>query len=194
MKTPLKITIIMVCLFAISCSKSEESTPILYPEENPLTGYLETSGYNQDQISAIDNPSTIEAGFSFKPAFTGKINSIKAWIPASNNALRVTIWDNATQTAIRTEIVNVASANVPSTKTINPLTLVKNKEYTITMNTNDYYIKSKTNGTAAVYPIRVGNIVITSYREGYGLSQTFPQGTQPDYYSGNCSFNFQRTE
>ena len=87
----------------------------------------------------------------------------------------------------------MASANVPSTKTINPLTLIKNKKYAITMNTNDYYIKSKTNGTAAEYPIRVGNIAITSYREGYGLSQTFPLGTQPDY-NGNCSFNFQRTE
>jgi hypothetical protein len=75
-----------------------------------------------------------------------------------------------------------------------PLALVKDKEYTITMNSNDYYMKTKTNGTAATYPMTIGNVIITSYREGYGLAQTFPQGTQPDYYDGNCSFNFQRTE
>ena len=195
MKTTIKTVLIVFCLFAISCSKDEESAPvIIYPEENPLNGYLETSGYNQDQVSSIDNPSIIEAGFSFKPVFNGKLNAIKAWIPASNNALRVTIWDNETQIPIRTEIVNVTSANVPAVKTIEPLFLLKNKEYTITMNSNDYYIKTKTDGTAANYPITVGNIVITSYREGYGSTQTFPQGTQPDYYNGNCSFSFQRTE
>lgn len=189
--------VLVFSIFTFSCSKDDDTLvlPVIeYAEENPLNGYLETSGYNQDQVSSIDNPSIVEAGFSFKPVFNGKINSLKVWIPASNNSLRVTIWDNETQTAIRTEIVNVTSANVPSIKTIEPLFLLKNKEYTITMNSNDYYIKTKTDGTAAEYPIAVGNIVITSYREGYGAAQTFPQGTQPDYYNGNCSFSFQRTE
>lgn len=196
MKNSLKYTLITLLFICFSCSKNDDSPSspaILYAEENPLNGFLGTSGYNQQQVSMI-NSNLIEAGFSFVPTVTGKINSVVVWIPQANNAVRVTIWDNATQNPVRTEIVAVTDANVPAKKEIDPLFLIKNKEYTITMNSNDYYVKTKSNGSAAEYPIAINNLKVTSYRETIGSSQTFPEGTQPDYYSGNCSFNFQRTE
>jgi hypothetical protein len=196
MKNCIKYTLVAVLFICFSCNKDDDSPispAIIYVEENPLNGYLGTSGYSQDQVSMINN-TLIEAGFSFVPTVTGKINSVVVWIPQINNSVRVTIWDNSTQNPIRTEIVNVTNANVPAKKEIEPLFLTKDKEYSITMNTDDYYLKTKSNGTAAVYPITVNNLKVTSYRETLGSSQVFPNGTQPDYYSGNCSFNFQRTE
>jgi hypothetical protein len=194
MKSVKKICAVALVLFAMSCKKDDDPVPVIYAEENPLNAFLAASGYNQVQVSKINNSITYETGFSFKPTVKGNINSIYVLIPAPNASLRVTIWESVTKTVLRTEILNVASANVPVTKTIAPLELTKDKEYVITMNTDDFYLREKTNGQAAVYPFQVGKILVTDYRERIGTAQVFPEGTQPDYYYGNCSFVFQQTE
>lgn len=194
MKNVKKICSVALLVCAFACKKNDTPAPVVYAEENPLNAFLAASGYNQVQISKINDPITYETGFSFKPTVKGNINGIYVLIPAPNASLRVTIWESATKTVLRTEILNIASANVPVTKTITPLELIKDKEYVITMNTDDFYFREKTNGQAAVYPFQVGSILVTDYRERIGTAQVFPEGTQPDYYYGNCSFVFKQTE
>jgi len=192
MKTTRNFFVFTLLVFVIACKKNDNPAPV-YAEENPLNGFLSASGYNQVQISRINDAFTYETGFSFKPLVKGKISSIYALIPAPNSSLRVTIWETATKTVVRTEILNVTSANVPVIKSITPLELTKDKEYVISMNTDDFYFRERTNGQAAVYPVQVGNISVTDYRERIGTAQIFPEGVQPDYYYGNCSFVFQQT-
>ncbi|MCC2591534.1 hypothetical protein [Chryseobacterium sp. MFBS3-17] len=65
------------------------------------------------------------------------------------------------------------------------------KEYMITMNSNDWYMREKSSGTIS-YPIHAGNIVIHNYGYASGTLQVFPQYWPQDYYAGDLSFDFQQ--
>lgn len=189
------IAITIFSLFSISCSKDDESNPIIYPEENPLDAYLAGSGFNQ-RTDEIVNINYSEYGFSFKPTVNGKINSLIVRMPDANPALKVTIWDAETKTAIRTETIPIPGANGTAEKIINPIALKKGKEYYITRNSNDYYKRSRNDGSATTYPIVAGNITITGYAyigTAEGVS-TFPTNLLNTDYAGDTSFKFQQTE
>lgn len=198
LKTILAITVLS--LFSISCSKDDDSKPVkpepvVYAEEDPLIAYLAGSGFDQ-KMDEFKNANSSEYGFSFKPTVNGRINSLVVKMPDVNTALKVTIWDAAAKTVIRTETISVPAANVSVEKQITPITLTKDKEYYITRNSNDYYRRYRANGSAAVYPIIAGNITITGYAyistaEGV---VTFPTNLLNTDYAGDTSFRFQRID
>ena len=114
-------------------------------------------------------------------------------MPSVNNTgMRVTIWDKIVNAVLRTETINITTANTVTTKTITALDLLKNKEYFITFNSNDRYKREKTNGSNATYPIAVGDILITGFSYQNGLSQSMPIYSVSNYMSGDCSFKFQK--
>lgn len=187
----LKSTIvILLVFFASSCSKDESETPIVYGEENPLFGFISRVPNIQPYVDAVEGIA--QTGYIFKPTVKGKINTLTVKIPAANSALKVFIWDKGTIALVRSEVVNVTTANTEITKIISPLTLEKDKEYLITIYTDDYYYH-QTNSGAVSYPVIVGNIQILGTRSGFG--ELFPQaGGSSNGYSGDIGFNFQRTE
>jgi uncharacterized protein DUF4082 len=191
----LKKSLLILCVaaIAISCDKDDDNnnTPVYQPE-SPLQGYLTTSGFNQE-TDEIVNGGDYEYGYRFRPTVTGAITAISVKIPDVNEALRVTIWDVATQEPIKTETFNVTSSGVAVVKAISPLALTKDKEYLISINSADYYEHYKTDNSNATYPISVGNIQITGYAFSNGLLQTFPATTDPSYYAGDVNFTFLRT-
>ncbi len=183
-------------LLNISCRKDDpEPQPIVYPEENFLNGYLSSSGFSQ-KVTNFVNTGNYEFGVSFTPTVKGKINSLKVKLPDANANLRVTVWDFTTKTVLATEIVNVASANTEVTKTITPLMLEKDKKYFISMNSGDWYDRTKTDNSIAIYPITSGNITINSYQwiSSTTAETKFPTSISSYYYAGDLSFNFQRIE
>ena len=113
-------------------------------------------------------------------------------IPDARLGLRVTVWDKVGGTVIRTETIDVATAGVEVTKQITALDLVKDKEYSLTMNSNDSYDHRKTNGAAVTYPFTVGDIKITAYLYKTGSAQSVPDMSVSSYYAGDCSFKFQK--
>jgi hypothetical protein len=183
---------LMSIVFLTSCSKDDEPTPVTYQEENPLIGYLTNGGINGAVIDVVDG-TTSEIGNEFTPLVNGKINAITVSLPAVNTDLRVTIWNATTQTVIRTEYVNVSTAATQITKNITAIPLQKDSKYAITMNTNNWYFRDKSNGTQIAYPITSGNIRFESfgYTETPGL--IYPQQFSNDYYNGDLSFIFQQT-
>ena len=201
LKTFKTISIFAFALFAItilsmSCSKNDDPiavTPVttLAPEQDPLQGYLAASGFNQVTTNRI-NQGDIETGYSFIPLVNGKMTAIVVKIPDANPTLRVTIWDKTTSSIISTEILNINSANTEIIKPIIPLELVKDKEYVISMNTNDHYRRTKNDNSNATYPFTVGDIKITGCLGNIGTSQTFPTIEPVDLYLGDCSFKFQK--
>lgn len=190
------LTLFTVAIFAASCSSDDNNPdPVKYNEENPLDAYMAGSGFSQKAVDQ-KNAGIYEYGFSFKPTVTGKINAIIVKIPDVNATLRVTLWDAATKTVIKSEIVNVATANVTVEKTITPIALTKDKEYFFTVNSDDWINRTKTDGSAATYPIVAGNITITGYAfiSSTATETLFPTNPRSTYYAGDMTFKFQQTE
>lgn len=192
----LKTSILIAFAFVtFSCSKSssDTATPVVYPEENFLDGYLTSSNFNQATVNKINQPD-YEFGNEFTPLVKGKITILKVKLPDVRTNLRITIWDKVAGTALRTETVNVATANTVLVFDINDLELIKDKVYAITMNSNDWYDRRKTDGSSATYPLTIGNIKINNYLWINGTTAIYPTTVALTYYAGDLSFNFQRTE
>jgi hypothetical protein len=190
------VVIIALLIFgAVSCKKDKaEPAPTVYPEESFFDGYLNSTGFSQTFLTRVNSINN-ELGLEFKPTVKGKITSLLVKLPDVRTNLRVTIWDKATQMPIRIETVNVAAANTQYDFDIADLELVKDKEYAITMNSNDWYERYKTNQSAATYPVVSGNITIISHKFVSGTAQTYPTSSaQLDYYAGDCTFKFRQID
>ena len=195
MKTTILKTLMLVFVVSLilACSSDDDNSGPNYTEENFLAGYLEASGFDESESDFI-NSGTYEFGLDFTPLVKGKITTLKVMLPDVNAALRVTIWDKQTNTVYRTEIVNVTAADTEITFDISDLELVKDNEYAITMNSNDWYNREKTDESVATYPITVGNIQVNAYRWLSVAAQTYPTTVSNDYYAGDLSFDFIQTE
>ena len=188
------IAILATSIITISCSKDDPVPtavlPVLVaPEQNPLPGYLIATGLSQ--ITPNVNSSDYEMGFSFIPLVNGKITAVVVKIPDARLSMRVTFWDKTTATPIRTQTFNFPTTGVELTQPISPLDLVKDIEYLISLNTNDWYEHRKPIGNA-VYPVTVGNIKITGYSFIIRTTQVMATITPTTIYEGDCSFKFQK--
>jgi len=185
--------ILITAALAVSCSSDDDkdNTP-KFETENPLAAYYTQTGFST--VTNFVNSGDYEFGLAFTPTVKGKIKAITLKLPATNSALRVTIWDYTAKTVLRTETLNVATADVQVTKEISELPLEKDKKYMITMNSNDWYKKSKADNSIVTYPIVAGNITFNEYRWLSGTTQTFPTNVSSSYNAGDLSFDFQQTE
>jgi hypothetical protein len=197
MKTIKTLSVVLfLSIFSISCSKDDKAvtpaaTPQAIPTQDPLAGYLTASGFNQKLTNILDS-GDYEFGYSFIPLVNGKMTAIVAKIPDVHSGMRVTIWDKATATVLRTELVDITSSGVEITKNITAIDLVKDKEYMITFNSNDWYDHRKTDASDVTYPFTVGDIKVTGYSYIDGTTQTLPNSPQTAYYAGDVSFKFQK--
>ncbi|MEZ5003458.1 MAG: hypothetical protein R2730_10545 [Chitinophagales bacterium] len=185
-----KYTKVALLLFVPFAMTNCGDDTVTFLEENPLAGFLVASGFDE-AVDTFYNSGSYEFGYSFTPAVNGQINAIVSRLPEANPTLRVTIWDFDSKTVLKTVTVNVATANTTVTEIITPLVLEKDKNYQITMNSNDWYSRERTDGSDVTYPITVDNIKINGYSWISGTTQTFPTFTETDYYAGDASFIFQ---
>ena len=189
-------TLLSIAFFAASCSSDNDNdNAVKYNEENPLDVYMATSGFSQKAVD-VKNSGIYEYGFSFKPTVTGKITALIVKIPDVNTALRITLWDATTKTVIKSEVLSVPTANVTVEKAITSIPLTKDKEYFFTINSDDWINRTKTDGSAATYPIVAGNITITGYAyiSSTATETIFPTNARNTYYAGDMTFKFQQTE
>ncbi|KRD11067.1 hypothetical protein ASE21_04955 [Flavobacterium sp. Root901] len=185
--------IVSASILSVSCSSDDDkdNTPA-FETENPLAAYYTQTGFTTS--SNFINSGDYEFGLAFTPTVKGNIKAITLKLPGTNPAVRITIWDYATKAVLRSETVNIAAADVQVTKEISALALEKDKKYMITMNSNDWYKKSKADNSNVTYPITAGNITFNEYRWVSGTSQTFPTNVSANYNAGDLSFDFQQTE
>lgn len=192
----LKLALLLsLSLSLTNCSKDDDPLPtppvVLAPLQDPLAGYLSATGFDQKTTNNV-NSGDWEFGYSFIPLVNGKMTAIVVKIPDARLGMRVTVWDKVAGTFIRTESIDIVTAGVEVTKQITALDLIKDKEYILTMNSSDWYFRSRTNDAAVTYPFTVGDIKITSYLIRLGTAQVIPNTPVSIYYSGNCSFKFQK--
>jgi hypothetical protein len=188
-----------IIAFTITSCKKDKTpdpvAPIVYAEENPIPGFLSATGYNQLSTVGNNGAGKDEEGFSFKANVKGKINALVMKLPVANSSLRITIWDNVSKAVLRTENVNVATANTEATISIPTFDIAKDKEYFISMWTSNDYGRSRTDNAAAAYPIVSGNIsILGCLYKSVASGQVFPTIVSTRYYYGDISFKFQRTE
>ncbi len=188
--------ILMLTLFIFTgCRKDDDpEPPKVYQEESPMQGFLSTIGYNT-QYTKINDFVAWNLGLNFTPLVKGKINGVKVKLPAANPALKVTIWDAASGTNIRTETVNVAAASTLYTFTFSPVELEKDKKYIISFLSDDFYGYKKSNSADGAFPVTVGNIRIdkTSYKSaGTGTNPVFPAESESYTAYGDLDMIFQQ--
>ncbi|GEP51850.1 hypothetical protein FNO01nite_25220 [Flavobacterium noncentrifugens] len=189
----LKLTLFACMMLPIVSCSSDDDSDVAAPEnitQDPLSGYLQAAGFTK--IENKKDSGDAEFGIAFTPTVNGKITSISAKIPDIHSGMRIAIWDKATATVLRTELIDVASPDVEVSKNITALVLTKDKEYMFTFNSNDWYNYSKPDASATSYPITVGDIKITNYGYINGTSQTIPNVMRDDYYAGDIRFKFQK--
>ena len=189
-------TILAIIIFTFSCSKDDAPAPIqpviLAPLQDPLPSYLAATGFNEKSSIEIDSWEN-EHGFSFIPLVNGKITAIVIKNPVVQSGIRVTVWDKLNGTVLRTEYIDLPTAGVEIVKQITALELVKDKEYFLTLNTNDRYYRRRNDGVAVTYPFTVGDIKITSYATKNGaVAQVIPTTLMTNGCFGDCSFKFQK--
>ncbi|WP_289664498.1 hypothetical protein [Flavobacterium panacagri] len=185
-------TIILTAALAISCSSDDKDNSPKFETENPLAAYYTATGFST--VSNFINSGDYEFGLAFTPTVKGKIKAITLKLPATNSSVRVTIWDYTAKTVLRSETLNVATADVEVKKEISELALDKDKKYMITMNSNDWYKKNKADLSNTTYPVTAGKIRIEEYRWISGTAQIFPTNVSANYNAGDLSFDFQQTE
>lgn len=193
MKSLKTIIALLSIVLTISCSKDDDKD--IAPEfktKNPLEAYHLEAGFTK--VANFINAGDYEFGLVFTPAVKGNMKAITLKLPAVNPSVRVTIWDYDSRAVLRSETLNVATADFLVKKEITILPLEKDKKYVITMNSNDWYKKSKPDDAAATYPIVAGNITFHQYLWLSGTSQTFPTNVSQNYNGGDLSFDFQQTE
>ena len=193
-KTSQLVLVLLIALSIANCSKddapvAQSNTPAPVAEQNPLAGFLSASGFNQK--STVVYGTIGERGLSFIPLVDGKMTAITVKVPVAKNGIRVLIWDKTDTTLLRTETINVPTANEETTKTIEAINMVKNKEYIICFSVNDSYVRERTDASNVTYPFTVDDIKITGYLETSNLGN-MPNLTRVSFYSGDCSFKFKK--
>lgn len=193
MKTTFKtVVILLLTMTFLSCSKEDNSNK--NPEQNPLDEYLEIAGF-ENEYPSLPGLGFYELGFTFKPLVNGNINSIVLNLPNSKENVRVTIWNLETESIVFQDVFDVTIAESSVVFPVNSITLQENKEYIISMNSDQSYINSFNlfNPVNANYPIVIEDIQILNTRSNAGTNQVLPATISLNSYAGNCSFNFQKS-
>ncbi len=178
---------IFILLFT-SCSNDDDG----FSKEDFLAGYLSETGFNEETVELTDQ-SNNEFGVEFSPMVNGNITELIVTLPVINNNLRVTLWNKSDMSILHTEMVDVSIAGETMIFNVD-IELNQGQEYAITMNSDDWYDRYRTVYGDAIYPVTVGNIEILTYIYEQTAAQIYPTNEDSAYYSGDLSFNFQRTE
>ncbi len=189
----LYVTLIM--LVVISCSKNDDTSPsVVYQEEIPLPGFLDASGFNAD-VNTASSAAYQECGLSFKPLEYGTINAITIKLPVNPGRIRVTVWDKATGSLLVTARIPLILDYVSGTTyevAITPFALTKNKEYVISMSTQNWTTRQRIGATDANYPITVGNVQFINFVSNLGQDLIMPSNINLSYVAGDLGFKFKR--
>jgi hypothetical protein len=189
------ISILVLSIFAISCSKSDDApAPKTFPEENFLQGFLSSTG-----LLYRENTGGVqyrELAFTFKPLVKGKINAINLKTPQEIGFIYYRIWDKSTGVLIRpfTKIEGYSS-NIDYKFAIDPIVLEKNKEYIFAVHMTNWRNYTKANNGAISFPVTSRNITILDNLYNATQATSVSNYTSiTDEYKGDFSFSFQQTE
>ena len=183
----------------LSCSKDDSAKPTLptvFQEENPLPVFLTNSGFTD--VVPMLNRSAYELGYVFKPLEFGTINSITIKLPVNPARTLITVWDKSAGAIIITARIPLLFSgeydpNSDYVLPITPFALTKNKEYIISMNTENWFLRGRTaSATNPIYPSTVGNIQFLDFVYNLGSARVMPTTPVLNLFYGDLGFKFKR--
>jgi len=194
----ISIAVLTIAFFLHSCSKEKEITqtgPLGYKEEISVPDFYKMAGFDSIVTPTLFQPD-FEVGLTFMPLEYGTLNAITIKLPSNFNRNRITLWDKQTGAVIQTWRVPILSNATAGIEYVIPLTtpyaLTKNKEYILSMNVNNWYLR-KRGTTDAPYPFTVGSIQVLNYVESpTGTAQIMPTDLYLNYVVGDLGFKFKR--
>lgn len=191
------LVLALMAVALVNCSADEEQPvtlpPLVFQNENPYADFINTAGFTTVYVYTDDN-NYYEIGYKFTPLVKGEINAVFVKIPAVVSDVRLTIWDVASGTPIRTEYVDVAEPSTKTTLAIAPLPLEKNKEYAVSINTRDYYFRYSPTGAYQNFPVVVNHLSISGAFSNMGTAQENVDFTTiVNGAFGDCSISFKQT-
>jgi hypothetical protein len=193
----MKKVFFIVTVFAISitsCKKSNNTEPVIFPEELPYDNFITSVAQNATIQSVPNSSYSFEVGVAFKATVKGQIRTLYVKIPDTSNSISVTIWDKNSYTNLFRTSIAVTAANTVKALDIPLFNIEKDKEYVISMRTNDYYVRRKTGTTLISYPITSGNIIYLATMVNTNPGQAFPGiFSDQSFYYGDVYFKFQQT-
>ncbi|MDD7885795.1 DUF4082 domain-containing protein [Flavivirga sp. 57AJ16] len=178
--------IILMGILFNSCSKNDDDMEIIEAApQYPMKSLIE-SGHMQVNYQKVDGPNTFEIGYKFKSFKDGKITALGIRVP-NNDIYRVTLWNVETETVLATAMVT-SSSGLLSFEDIEPITVDSGTAYFVSVNTNDYY--QFTNGVSDLFPVEMGDLLISGYGSNFGTSQTLPATFSKISYLGMVDIKF----
>ena len=190
------LVLALMAVALVSCSADDDQPvtipPVVFQNENPYADFINTAGFTEIIVYTDDN-NYYEIGYKFTPLVKGEINAVFVKIPAIVNDVRVTIWDVASGTPIRTEYVDVTDSSTKTMLAIAPLPLEKDKEYAVSINTRDYYFRHRP-GAYENFPVVVNHLSISGAFSTMTTSQeNIDFSTIVNGAFGDCSISFKQT-
>ncbi|WP_303317646.1 DUF4082 domain-containing protein [Flavivirga abyssicola] len=178
--------LIIIGIFFNSCSKNDDEIEVIEATpQYPMKSLIE-SGHMQVNYQKVNSPNTFEMGYKFKTFKSGKITALGTRIP-NNETYRVTLWNAETETILATAMV-VSSSGLLSFEDIEPIAIDSGTTYFVSVNTNDYY--QFTNTGNDLFPVEMGDVLISGYGSSYGTSQTLPATFSETSYLGMVDIKF----
>lgn len=183
-KIILGLLIIGICFS--SCSKNDDEIEVIESiPEYPMKSLIET-GHMQVNYEKTNGPITFEIGYKFKSFKNGTITALGIRVP-NNGVYRVTLWHVETEEILATTNIT-SSSGLLSFEDIAPVIINSGTAYFVSVNTNDYYLFNDLGND--LFPVEIGNILISSYGSNYGTSQTMPTTFSETSYLGMVDVKF----
>lgn len=168
MRTDIKPLFFFLFLLAVLASCTKDSVP--KPEESPFFTF-----FDEPNIAIDTTPvaATLwEYGFEFNPIVPGRITKLGVKLPNGGNYV-VRLWrlyGNGAPTVIAERVVAVNTVHEPTFVDINPLHFDANDPLAVTVWADAFYRISKQDGSDFTFPLEVGSIAITSFKEAPNTS------------------------
>jgi len=163
MKASLRFLLLFALPGVAFFSCTEDNAP--KPEESPFFTFFD------EPAIAIDTTPVAatlwEYGFEFNPIVSGKITKLGVKLPTTGTFI-VRLWrlyGNGAPTVINERVITVGTAHQPVFEEINPVYFDANAPLAITVLANSFYRVSKQNASDFTFPLEVGNIAITAFKE-----------------------------
>jgi hypothetical protein len=184
----LLIPFLFLGLLINACKKDEAGTTVK-PNENPVTSLLTETDW---KLTAYTG-GTFELGYIFSASAAGKITQVGAQM-ATPGVYTVSIWDADTKALLRQKSIEQTSPSKFSTAAVDPLNIVKDKKYVISINSVIGGVSKGYNGLAktpasstTIFPISRGSILIQKSVYAASATSVYPA---TDYSNSNTFWGF----
>jgi hypothetical protein len=195
----MKKILLLSALCSISffaCKKKSEDIPAPAPLENySLAAYLKQTGFDQTVVDFSSGAIFFERGTVFEPQVAGSLTAFVVNLSSSVFNLKIILWNATTMQPITSTTINFSANGPDNIFNITPVVLQKGEKYCVSLVTPFYmYMRKRTDGANATYPVLFKNIKILSHNEVQLTNinlRAFPTNIVPASYYGDLSFVFQ---